>query len=299
MINKALYQQIKHLLHKQLQQPLQPISIGKGLHHFLEEWSIGYLVNSSKPSATLNSEHCQRLRALVISSIGCDPLTDNLPHTRLAMAKTSKEEKTAGNLVFSLYLQVASRGPIHLINGQAQTAPGTLLSLFDNAIDWSKYNNVIIVENGEASINWHLAKLPSHLDQALFVYRGHGINEQIFNRILNEVKHIQRIGFYDVDPSGLELAHQANTDEILVPKGWNTPTEPDSITIDSQPNLVQSSNKQRFFTQYDKAIPYLNKTSISQLPFFKWLVEHQISLSQEFILTNQLPLERLKLKTHC
>ena len=181
-----------------------------------DETSIGSI---SSRRLRLTIEDHKKLREWVQNETGTDPLTTRISGDREEVASISRDEKFATENVFSGMLWAnKSSGEIPLVQGNAVTPDGTLISVATDDISMDDIKMIVIVENGIVARNWHKCIVPDELATALIVYRGHGELASTVRAWLAGLNaDIKKIGYFDFDPAGLGIAVDYNMDAILIP----------------------------------------------------------------------------------
>ena len=185
-----------------------------------DETSIGSI---SSMQLLLTVEDHKKLRDWVIHEIGTDPLTTKISGDRVEVATISRDEKFANENVFSGMLWANKpSGEIPLIQGNAVTPEGTLISVTTDDILMDDIKTIVIVENGIVARNWYKCIVPDDLATALIVYRGHGELASTVRAWLASLNtDIKKIGYFDFDPAGLGIAVDYNMEAILIPDPIN------------------------------------------------------------------------------
>lgn len=201
----------------------------------------------------LTYEDHNKLREWVKLEVGADPLTTRITGNRLEVAGLSRDEKLATEDVFSGMIWITRcSGDIPLMQGNAVTPEGTLISVKTSDILVDNIKTVIIVENGIVAREWYKCIVPDELATALVVYRGHGSEAEAARAWLyNLPADIRKIGYFDFDPAGLGIAVDYNMDAILIPdpindeliKGINNKPGTHTKQLSNRPNLHEQLPK--------------------------------------------------------
>lgn len=180
------------------------------------EFGIGRV---SAKHLLLTSDDHEKLRSWASLEAGADPLTTIVTGDRLEAASLARDEKWATDGVFSGMIQVTRlSGAIPLIQGNAVTPPGTLLSVAADDIRIDGVGAVILVENGTVARHWNQCRIPDDLSSALVVYRGHAKEAATVRSWLDGLPpSVRKIGFFDFDPAGLGIAIDYAMENILIP----------------------------------------------------------------------------------
>jgi len=254
------------------------IKLNKTWSDIHNESGIG---NESESTLYLSSADLSNLRNLCIVETGSDPLLNEISGTRTEVAGLVKNEKWATKSVFDHFVRITSIYGTPVINNEPARIPkGTLLNLNYETIDASSLSTVIIIENGEAIINWHQYQLPDELKQGLAIYRGHDAEARYVKEFIASLPaHIKTIGFYDFDPAGIGMAYDNSVDAILIP-----------AKLDSA--LLQHRKIDAFQDQIQKRPDLSNQLPENWQSIWEWMVDkkHQCALTQEHILINKIEL---------
>ena len=239
-LSKKSYNAIRRVVHNRTFN----VTLNTVWQKIYDETGIGSI---SSKQLFLTSEDHKKLRSWVLLEVGVDPLTTKITGDRLDVAALSRDEKLATEAVFSGMMR-ASRlsGEIPLVQGNAVTPQGTLISVAADDILVNNIKTVIIVENGIAARDWYKCIIPDELVTALVVYRGHGSEAGVVRAWLSNLPaDIRKIGCFDFDPAGLGIAVDYNMDAILIPdplndeliKGINNKPETHAKQLLNRPNL--------------------------------------------------------------
>lgn len=209
-----------------------------------DETSIGSI---SSRRLRLTIEDHKKLREWVKNETGADPLITPISGDREEVASISRDEKFATENVFSGILWANKpSGEIPLVQGNAVTPEGTMISVATDDISMDDIKTIVIVENGIVARNWHKCIVPDELATALIVYRGHGELASTVRAWLAGLNaDIRKIGCFDFDPAGLGIAVDYGMDAILIPdpvndeliKGINNKPGIHSKQLLNRPNL--------------------------------------------------------------
>ncbi|WP_438864005.1 DUF7281 domain-containing protein [Neptunicella sp.] len=146
-------------------------------------------------------------------------------------------------------------------------------------LDLANIRQLIIVENLDIIDYWHLACLPTALQNALVVYRGHekSISGGLKTLLTLLPAQCQVIMFADLDPKGLEIA-------FTTPK-VNQLLAPSQEGIEQLLNL--KLNQPDLHIKQHASIGYLRQQN---LPLISQLLEHNIALMQQHMLAHKIVL---------
>lgn len=211
-VDRKLYQWISQLVRdKPNQDSKRPLSqIGRQVQ---AHYACGYI---SGKLLVFSAEDKRRLRQQIKDELGLDPfVTEQLPATRLAMARYHADEKLAAKPASDDQLLLNSAdGILRINNAQIQLHPQILasagLQCLSSGIDSVQHQTIVVVENLAVMPLCHRWLLPLADRQALWVYRGDYKSGAKANTCL---EFVQRFGtdktvivFSDMDPKGLEIA---------------------------------------------------------------------------------------------
>lgn len=210
------------------------------------------------------------------------------PQSRLQSAKTTRNEKQNSYPVSHDFILVNSLTNLKLNQLQHETSPFSSLGIYIDAskIQSVEHKQIILVENLEVMACLKQLIIPSHLKEALWLYRGDLREQQTTSRAYQFLRSFKKthqlICFSDLDPAGIEIALTCGAHY------WLTPVE-SAVIINKQ--LLGDENE--WFKQ-GKAITFLNKKEM--LPdkcknAFSLMRQYQKTLKQEHMLANQIPLE--------
>lgn len=272
-----------NVIQRFLQSGKHTASLNKTWRRIHLEEGIGRVIGKE---IYFTSREIERLQQHVSVSTGIDALTAELSGDRMTMALKSSNEKLASRGVFKGLIKVARKGlAIPTLSGDAFTPPGTLLSVPGDAIDLSKIEKVVVIENGAVIRHWDDIQLPERCTGALFVYRGHSNDVSIVSDLVRRAgaSGLETYAFFDFDPAGLALAARSGCGYTLIPHDW------DLLTANSE--FVQRFNKPGAFL--DQAT-LLREILGGENEFIEKVASHmqchQLAITQEHLLANQLPL---------
>ena len=246
-----------------------------------EEQGIGSLVNNR---LLLEAVEIKQLRSLVRETTELDPLYESLDGGRVAVAATAANEKLSSQGVFAQMLQLtrAPGLPIPTLAGEACIPRGALLSVPSNLIRGADIEKLVVIENGAPFRHWYRAMWPEALQDAIFIYRGHGENMAEVKRVALECPRTH--GFFDLDPAGLMMAAEMGVDSVILPRDWR------ELTAESE--FTQKFNKVDIFQRQRQQLKQLQGLAGTALaPLIEHLEKHQLAITQEHMLAHALPLE--------
>ena len=239
-LSKKAYNAIRRVVYnRKLSVPVN--AIWQKIH---DETSIGSI---SSMRLLLTVEDHKKLREWVKGETGSDPLTTEISGDREEVAAMSRDEKFATENVFSGMLWVSRLlGDIPLVQGNAVTPEGTLISVLADDILMDDIKTTVIIENGTVARGWYKCIVPDELATALMVYRGHGgLAASVRKWLAGLSSDIKKIGYFDFDPSGLGISVDYGMDAILIPdpldgkltKGINNKPDIHDKQLMSRPDL--------------------------------------------------------------
>ncbi len=243
----------------------------------------------------LSSDELNTLERYFKEHIHQDPITHSLSYkTRTEAARFVANEKWAQGTVFGNLVNLASStSAITFKTGENIATPkgSVLCASFEN-LNLSTIKKLVILENGEAILNWHLIEslLPDSFLHALFVYRGHGHNVALVQELFKSLPNECKVGlFFDYDPKGLQMAYEYSKYtkcrcELIIP----------SEITDTVSKL---SKKDEYIKQSDVAFSVLkNVTNENFLKEIKNLKKHEYAITQECMIAHKIKLMTINIK---
>ena len=203
--------------------------------------------------------------------------------TRVAVSQYVNDDKLADIKPSDEFLLAkAFNGRLVTFGRESTLCPGASLRLPIAGIDVTQLKTVIVIENQDVFDNWHLANIPSHLKEALTLYRGHDRKittglKALLDKLPNEVDVLM---FPDLDPKGLENCFTtARVRGILAPS-----------VIDIQRQLFEHSQATKFVHQ-QAAISFLKKQEYGDWQLLiSHILDNNLALMQQSMLHLDLPL---------
>lgn len=234
---------------------------------------------------SLSRKEREYLRNWIMRETGIDPYSrDKLPERRIKVAEIGRNEKLARRNVFSSMLRVAryNGGDINTRSGKASIPPSSVLEISSDQLILSD-ETVVIVENGELIREWHKLFLPSELEHALIIYRGHESEAALLRDLLISSPPKLNIGYYDFDPAGLLMGLSNGHQAVLLPRKLGE--------LSRGKALFDSINQPDKFWDQGEQLRILQKKDASCLqPYIDHVVSHQVALMQEHMMVHQIPL---------
>lgn len=194
-----------------------------------------------------------------------------------------KDEKQTAKDVFADQLVFASvKVDLPLLQGDLNISHQGFVATVDiQQVRIECIKKLIIVENATMLIHLHdwYDKLPIEWQDSLFLYRGHGQNQNAVNRLFERLSSDANIAIYaDFDPSGLCIVAdyaRKRVVSILVPKIWQ------SLKYDYPCNLPH-----KYANQIYQNINFEEKFSYHKilLELFLHIQKEQLAIMQENIL---------------
>lgn len=245
--------------------------IWKSLHN---ELVIGKVIGKK---LYLSSSDRDALRQHIQTSIGLDPLLDEVSGDRLEVAALISDEKWATETVFGRQILVKRLcRSISLKSGDAATPPESALTVDPDLIQLPDNAVITVVENGAAFNQWHQVNTDSdRVKNSLVVYRGHGQDATRVRQWLNTLpESVNTVAAVDLDPSGLLIAVSLGADAVLLP-----------AILDSIPLDRYTRKSDTFDKQYAPA----QRTQIpgSWHYIWDWMADNQVAITQETMLVNK------------
>tara|TARA_R110001583_G_C5670239_1_gene410772 strand:+ start:9469 stop:10332 length:864 start_codon:yes stop_codon:yes gene_type:complete len=237
------------------------------------------------------SREIERLQQHVSASAGIEALTADLSGDRMTIARTSSDEKLSSVGVFAGLIKVARKGlVIPTLSGDAFTPPATMLSVPGDAIDLSKIDQIVVIENGAAIRYWADILLPEMCTGALFVYRGHSSDVSIVSDLVQRAADagVATYAFFDFDPAGLAMAARSGCDYAFVPRDWKL--------LIAGSKFVERFNKlEVYLDQAPQLREILNGKQAWIQDIASHLQKHRLAITQEHLLANHCPLTMFRL----
>jgi len=268
--SKQAFQSIQSALRRGAEEVLFN-KIWKSLHH---ELAIGKLIGKK---LHLSNGDRDALRQHIQTSIGLDPLLDEVSGDRLEVAAHMSDEKWATLTVFARQVLVKSLCcNISLKTGDAVTPPGCALYVDPELIQLSDRAVITIVENGSVFNQWHEVIIDAkRVKNSLVVYRGHSQDATRVSEWLKALPdYIETIAAVDLDPSGLLIASSLGVNAVLVPENL------DLIPLDSRTRKLEIFDKQ-YIPKQRTRIPS------AWLHIWDWMANNQVAITQETMLVNK------------
>ena len=246
------------------------VKYGKTWQEIHEQWAVGRV---SGNMLCLDEADRGKLRDMLASHVGADPLHVEVNGDRIEVAAKFKDEKLSQKGPFEGMLQITRHGrPVSLCTGDATVPPDSFLTVDKGGLSIDPGEPVIVVENGIVLRHWerYVNLLPSSLTHSHVVYRGHDRAARTVLEVLDSLRGRNPvIGFFDYDLAGLSMAASMGVDGILVP--YN----PVSF-------INNRLDKPTAFTeQYAKFYGLEYKLPVFLRPHFHWMLEHSTCLMQE------------------
>ncbi|WP_201596150.1 DUF7281 domain-containing protein [Psychrobacter fulvigenes] len=160
------------------------------------------------------------------------------------------------------------------------TPIGVLPSVLPEFLDISRFNKLIIIENGQLMTHWWQwrGSLPAKWQSSLLIYRGHGDNLSWLLSILPKLPTACEVLLsFDLDLSGLRM-----TSLYAKLCSGNVSTLLPELIFASQPIIPLYNQSHKITEQIDGA-PASSLLDPLQ-PVYKTLVDHNIALMQEHLL---------------
>lgn len=257
---------------------MDTVKLGQLWSHLHNEWNIGVIHGKN---LKLNTADRAKLRDCVIAELGIDPMEKDIGGDRIEMASSVINEKWSSKNVFEDYVSIiATATGIPLKRAKITVPTGAILSIPHQDIDTASVNQIIIIENGSIATHWQsfLPLIPDSLHDSLVLYRGHDSTSSGLKKLLKSLpSNVEKIGFFDLDPAGMNIAMQMGVDKILVP------VDPDA--------LKNKSNRECFMKQHNMSIGKTEDVPGGWKETWVWIIENGISITQEAMLATNSSLK--------
>jgi hypothetical protein len=282
----AITRQVYSVIQRELKARKMSVTLNATWMWLHEEYEIGRVVGNSLKLT--NADHA-KLRKIGRFHTGGDLLSETPEGGRLEVAARFRDEKLATENVFAGMVRVSMRnGTIPLLQGEAVTPPGTLLSVNITDLEVERLTCIVVVENGVVARAWHRCRIPAHLESALMVYRGHDHESRTVRLWLDELTpKVKKIGYFDFDPAGIAMALDIHLDSILIP---------DDLSDDL---VAEHYNKPQMFLKQRAQRPDLDqKIPQSMRSIWEWMTEdgRQCAVTQESLTVRNWPLCEVSLR---
>lgn len=265
-------------LHRIISQSRSEVKATKGLKLFHQESHIGRLANQHY---VINATDRGKIIDWCYQNLAIDITTEPKTSNRITNAASRLNEKLGAKNVFANRVLVSQQqGSIQLKHGAITCLNNTCTQIHLEDICLKTNPKIIIVENGEAIINWHQMPIPEQLKSCLVIYRGHQQDSKALHQWLkyNQAK-IHLIACVDIDPAGFTIAKQLRAKQMLVPA---------DLVYNQEQILKQHTIKERFDLQITKNQHLTLKPT--WVPTYTTLVKHRLAISQETIINKQIKL---------
>jgi hypothetical protein len=231
----------------------------------------------------LTGKDRERLRTMVLHAVGADPMFDEIGGDRIEVAGQVKDEKWSTKTVFDKEVRVTRTGKaVRTRFGNIGTPGGISINVPYDAICFEPGDTVVIVENGAAFRYWADYRVPNQIKDAVVVYRGHDVSMRHVMEMLKALpSHVQKVGFFDLDPAGLNIAMNLGVETVLIP-------DDPIFLIQDKKNM-----QERFAAQLAAAANLESRLPPDWLELWGWMKTHQVSISQESMLASDCQLRLL------
>ena len=232
------------------------------------------------------------LREYIKRKTGLDPFGQGqqIPKRRVEAAFVTTDEKGFGVPVFSQLLRVAriTSKPINTVHGEAVLPAGSFLSVPATSLNISD-EVVVVVENGDLMCSLDRLGWPDSIQDALFVYRGHGQDASELISLIARSSPLKKVGFFDFDPAGLLLGIESTI-------GFDSLILPDLGEVFADMSSLQLINKTSAFWKQSEQLNQLIRKIPNTLsvPLLK-IQENQLAIMQEHMCAHNLALQEWKL----
>lgn len=258
-----------------------------------EEHGVGatnHLIGGA-PAISLSDADRKYLQKWILDETGVDPFSkEQLPTRRTQAASKGRNEKTAQRGVFADMIRVARADGslINTLNGDAKIPPRCYANIEGDSLIL-KDEILITLENGELIREWDTLTLPTALQAALLVYRGHDKEASVLKRLIKKDPPKLNVGFYDFDPAGILMGLSNEHDALLIPAESSQWVQSNKeFTLMNQPGV------------YWQQITQLNSAKRLANPKVSAILAHiekeSIAVMQEHMLAKNVALELVYLK---
>lgn len=228
----------------------------------------------------------EKMREITRYKLSMDPLYMSAEGDRIALAGITQNEKLSRAPIFASNIHVARANnlPIFTLDGVSSTPNNAALTIMNGGLDLSRFNKVVLIENGSLFANWALLKLPEECADALLIYRGHGAGIQTtYNLLRARPTTCILYGFFDFDPAGLAMSMEAGCDRTILPKNI------DEVIED---NKFRHLNKEEIFhRQWARKGQFLKGCSCKSLiPIIEMIEIYKVALTQESLINRDITL---------
>ena len=211
-MNRKMFSWISHLVKNNPGQTTTHPSSEIGLS-VIERYQCGRSHNNKLIFTTKDKSE---LRSQIKHEINIDPfITDQLPDSRLELAKFHDNEKLAKNPVSQDHILInCPTGSLQLNNQNIQLHPDIIPNVgfmpIASSISQINHNAIVVVENLAIMQLCNQLALPPLCKNALWVYRGDNKSgakaEACYDLLTRFGQDKEVIVFSDMDPKGLEIA---------------------------------------------------------------------------------------------
>lgn len=228
----------------------------------------------------LTDKDRERLRTMVLHAVGADPMFDEIGGDRIEVAGQVKDEKWSSKAVFDREVRVTRAGKaVRTRLGNIGIPGGISINVAYDSIRFEPGDTVVIVENGAAFCHWADYRVPDQIKDAVAVYRGHDVSMRHVMEMLKALPgYVQKIGFFDLDPAGLNIAINLGVETMLIPDDL-------LFLIQDKKNM-----QERYTAQLVVAANLESRLPPGWLELWDWMKAHQVSISQESMLASDCQL---------
>lgn len=278
-LNKKEYQLLQRVV-KTRQKVVAATPIWKRLHSAFE---LGVLSGSK---LHFNLADLEKMREITGYKLSMDPLYVSAEGDRIALACVTHNEKLSRAPIFAMSINVARPNnlPIFTPDGFTSTPKNTALTIMNGELDMSRFNKIVLIENGSLFANWASLKLPEECADALLIYRGHGAGiKTTYNLLRARPATCVLYGFFDFDPAGLAMSLEVGCDRTILPANIAAIFEGD--------NFRRLNKEERFHRQWARKGQFLKDRCCKQLiPIVEVIENLKVALTQEALISLDIKL---------
>lgn len=217
-INRSVMNHAHRVISGRLDRVKRSSQLGKAL----VEYGIGTPLTGD---VALTATDRQALRSLFCQLGGVD-LSEPVPSGStfdMAMAGVTDEKIGQHRSLETRLLCTALPGPVWLHDVAHPATAQVEYRVDEKAIDPSRYDAVLRVENFESFLRIHLIRLPRVYPNALVLYRGDGQDMRVVQSVLQRFSRLNKpvIALHDPDPAGLGMIYDSGWSHAAVPaQSW-------------------------------------------------------------------------------
>jgi len=240
------------------------VSLGITWSDIHTEWHVGEIRGKR---LFFSAEDREKLRSIAILAAGRDPMDEDIQGSRVEVAATVIDEKWSNESPFKDMVYVCSR-ELPVKEGKIEIPSGTMFFIDIEQIDINSINSVIIIENAAAARFWQQYEIT--IPNGLAIYRGHDQSAVAVKKLMNQLpSHVRKIGFFDLDPAGFNIALSSGVEYLLLPE------DKDGLL---------PGNRESFIKQYAKYSGIEKRLPEKWIDSWTWVVRQGECITQEKML---------------